>query len=182
MTTLIEEFRYPRLGPGQMWEALRRSVEHRGDPGRAQHRCMRSATTDDRVARASSCSTNGDASRASGRRVSPASRSASSCCGLDPPRRRRSRRGRERLRYRRLCLVALMTTEEEPFPDNWIYLHDPGTRPAACRTSAPGAPTWSSPGRPASASSTSASRATNLGGCPTRRRSSSRRTSWPGSG
>ena len=26
------------------------------------------------------------------------------------------------------CLVALMTTQEEPFPDNWIYLHDPGTR------------------------------------------------------
>ena len=32
------------------------------------------------------------------------------------------------LHYRDFCLVALMTTEEEPFPDNWIYLHDPGTR------------------------------------------------------
>ncbi|MBA2296721.1 MAG: FAD-dependent oxidoreductase, partial [Actinobacteria bacterium] len=33
-----------------------------------------------------------------------------------------------RLRYRDFCLVALMTTEAEPFPDNWIYIHDPGTR------------------------------------------------------
>src|SRR5206468_10875274 len=33
-----------------------------------------------------------------------------------------------RLRYRDLCLVALMTSESEPFPDNWIYLHDPATR------------------------------------------------------
>jgi protoporphyrinogen oxidase len=32
------------------------------------------------------------------------------------------------LRYRDLVLVALMTTEAQPFPDNWIYLHDPGTR------------------------------------------------------
>src|SRR3989449_6300146 len=32
------------------------------------------------------------------------------------------------LRYRDLVLVALMTTEDEPFPDNWIYLHDPETR------------------------------------------------------
>ena len=32
------------------------------------------------------------------------------------------------LRYRDLVLVALMTTEPEPFPDNWIYLHDPETR------------------------------------------------------
>ena len=31
-----------------------------------------------------------------------------------------------RLRHRALCLVALMSTEREPFPDNWIYLHDPG--------------------------------------------------------
>ena len=30
--------------------------------------------------------------------------------------------------YRDLVLVALMTTQEEPFPDNWIYLHDPETR------------------------------------------------------
>jgi protoporphyrinogen oxidase len=34
----------------------------------------------------------------------------------------------ERLRYRDFCLVALMTTEHEPFPDNWIYIHDPATR------------------------------------------------------
>ena len=43
------------------------------------------------------------------------------------------------MRYRNLCLVALMTTEEEPFPDNWIYLHDP--RPAAGRVQNFGA--WS---------------------------------------
>jgi protoporphyrinogen oxidase len=36
----------------------------------------------------------------------------------------------ERLRYRDLCLVALIIDEPTPFPDNWIYLHDPGTRAA----------------------------------------------------
>ena len=36
VTTLIEEFRYPRLGPGQMWEAIAATVEERGDPGEAQ--------------------------------------------------------------------------------------------------------------------------------------------------
>ena len=34
----------------------------------------------------------------------------------------------KRLRYRELCLVALVIDEHEPFPDNWIYLHDPETR------------------------------------------------------
>ena len=33
-----------------------------------------------------------------------------------------------KLRYRDLVLVALMTTEAEAFPDNWIYLHDPETQ------------------------------------------------------
>jgi protoporphyrinogen oxidase len=33
-----------------------------------------------------------------------------------------------RLRYRDLLVVGLISTDPEPFPDNWIYLHDPGTR------------------------------------------------------
>jgi protoporphyrinogen oxidase len=32
------------------------------------------------------------------------------------------------LRYRDLVVVGLITSQEEPFPDNWIYLHDPETR------------------------------------------------------
>jgi protoporphyrinogen oxidase len=47
---------------------------------------------------------------------------------LDPPPPPDVVAAARRLRYRALCLVALMTTEESPFPDNWIYLHDPGTR------------------------------------------------------
>ena len=31
-----------------------------------------------------------------------------------------------RLRYRDLLVVGLISTDPEPFPDNWIYLHDPG--------------------------------------------------------
>ena len=33
-----------------------------------------------------------------------------------------------RLRYRDLIVVGLVSSDPEPFPDNWIYLHDPGTR------------------------------------------------------
>jgi protoporphyrinogen oxidase len=47
---------------------------------------------------------------------------------LDPPPPPEVLEAAGRLRYRALSLVALMTTEASPFPDNWIYLHDPGTR------------------------------------------------------
>ena len=47
---------------------------------------------------------------------------------LDPPAPPEIQAAARRLRYRDLCLVALMTSEEQPFEDNWIYVHDPGTR------------------------------------------------------
>ena len=46
MTTLIEEFHYPRLGPGQMWEALRASASRSAaSPSSSTTACRRSATT-----------------------------------------------------------------------------------------------------------------------------------------
>ncbi len=59
---------------------------------------------------------------------SRASRSASSSQILEPAAPPEVLAAARRLRYRELVVVALITTEQEPFPDNWIYLHDPGTR------------------------------------------------------
>jgi len=46
---------------------------------------------------------------------------------LDPPPPDDILAAAKRLRFRSLCLVALIIDHEQPFPDNWIYLHDPGT-------------------------------------------------------
>src|SRR5438132_10583078 len=40
VSTLIEEFRYPRLGPGQMWETFQRHVEERDIAVHLNHRCV----------------------------------------------------------------------------------------------------------------------------------------------
>jgi protoporphyrinogen oxidase len=127
VTTLIEEFRYPRLGPGQMWETLTEQVERRGIPVNLGHRCMTIRHDGERV--------QSIVVEADGRRHEhevdavlssiPLSELALSLDPPPPPAVAGAARG---LRYRSLCLVALMTTEASPFPDNWIYLHDPGTR------------------------------------------------------
>ena len=52
----------------------------------------------------------------------------SSCSHSTRPLRKRCRRQRAELRYRDLVVVAVMTSDPEPFPDNWIYVHDPSTR------------------------------------------------------
>ena len=59
---------------------------------------------------------------------SPASRSRSSCSRSTRCRRTTIVDAARRLRYRDLLVVGLISTDPEPFPDNWIYLHDPGTR------------------------------------------------------
>jgi protoporphyrinogen oxidase len=125
--TVIEEFRYPRLGPGQMWEAFRARVEERGIPVLLNHRCVGIIHEGGRV--------RSIVARTDGRDVErPVDAVLSSIAlpdliaALDPPAPAEVSAAARRLRYRGLCLVALMTRETEPFPDNWIYLHDPGTR------------------------------------------------------
>ena len=47
--TLIEEFLYPRLGPGQMWEAFRDRLEGGGIPVHTKRRCVSLKRSGDRI-------------------------------------------------------------------------------------------------------------------------------------
>jgi protoporphyrinogen oxidase len=42
------------------------------------------------------------------------------------------------LKYRDFLTVVLIGKSSVELPDNWVYIHDPRSRSAACRTSAPG--------------------------------------------
>jgi protoporphyrinogen oxidase len=127
VTTLIEEFRYPRLGPGQMWESFRWLVEERGVPVYLNERCVAVRHDGRRVERIV-------VESARLRREIAVEGVLSSIplselvLRLEPAAPQKVRAAARRLRYRDLVLVALVTREECPFPDNWIYLHDPGTR------------------------------------------------------
>jgi protoporphyrinogen oxidase/predicted dehydrogenase len=127
VTTLIEEFRYPRLGPGQMWEAVASQVEEAGVPIRRGSRVTSIRHRDGVVH--SVVASDGEAERwVSVDGVVTSLPLADVIAFLEPaapPHVVDAARG---LRYRDFCLVALMTSEPEPFPDNWIYLHDPETR------------------------------------------------------
>jgi len=126
-TTLIEEFRYPRLGPGQMWEAFRTRVEEGGVPVRLNHRCISLFHSEGRVDRIAVRTNDADSEYAVDGVLSsiPLSELVLS---LEPRAPAEVAAAARRLRYRDLCLVALILDEEQPFPDNWVYIHDPGTR------------------------------------------------------
>jgi predicted dehydrogenase/protoporphyrinogen oxidase len=126
VTTLIEEFRYPRLGPGQMWERLADNVERSGIPIRLKERCTAVRHQNRRVT-AVATRRNGDEYEhpVDGVLTSLALRDLVRM--LDPAPPAHVVEAAEKLRYRDLVVVALITSESEPFPDNWIYLHDPAT-------------------------------------------------------
>ena len=127
VTTLIEEFRYPRLGPGQMWERFAAKAEEDGVPVHLKQRCTALKHSEGRIESVVTRS-NGDLTEHVVDSVVSSIPLSELILNLDPPAPEEVQAAARRLRYRDLILVALMTEEGDPFPDNWIYLHDPGTR------------------------------------------------------
>jgi protoporphyrinogen oxidase len=121
--SLIEEFRYPRLGPGQMWEEMARRVESGGGEVRLGATVEGIEHEGGRVV----------AVRAGGERVEVAAAISSiplrTVAGVaEPAPPREVTLAAAGLRYRDFLTVALPLEGEPPFPDNWIYVHDPGVR------------------------------------------------------
>ncbi|HMI80836.1 MAG TPA: NAD(P)/FAD-dependent oxidoreductase [Solirubrobacterales bacterium] len=121
--SLIGEFRYPRLGPGQMWEEMARRVELGGGELRLGARVEAIEHVDGRVT----------AVQAGGERVEVSAAISSiplrTLAGVaEPAPPREVTEGAAGLRYRDFLTVALPIEGEPPFPDNWIYVHDPGVR------------------------------------------------------
>ena len=122
--TLIEEFHYPRLGPGMMWRAVQAKVESRGGRVRLDaevRRVLRAGSRVEGVAVAA-----GD-----GEEVVPGDEFFSSMpvteliLKLDPPPPPEVLAAARRLRYRDFLTVCLIVKRPDVFPDNWIYIHDP---------------------------------------------------------
>ncbi|MDQ6751715.1 MAG: NAD(P)/FAD-dependent oxidoreductase [Actinomycetota bacterium] len=118
--SLIEEFHYPRLGPGQMWEAMAEEIESAGGEVRTGAPVQRLRIEDERVVEVQS----DRGSVAAGPVIS--SLPLRTMVGLavpgPPPEVVEAAAG---LRYRDFICVALVLEGEDLFPDNWIYVHDP---------------------------------------------------------
>jgi protoporphyrinogen oxidase len=127
ITSLIEEFQYPRLGPGMMWERCRDLVSEAGTDVLMSTRVTAIRREGGRAVSVTAQSASGGSSR-----ELPASAVISSMPlsalvrALDPPAPADVRRAAEDLSYRDFLTVALVVPEEDGFPDNWIYIHDRG--------------------------------------------------------
>jgi protoporphyrinogen oxidase len=124
ITSLIEEFQYPKYGPGLMWERARDLVEAAGGDV-----LMRSPVTAIRHAHGRAHAV---VARRDGREVVyPATDVISTMpipelvLAMDPPAPEQVQAAARRLSHRDFLTVALVVPASAGFPDNWIYIHSP---------------------------------------------------------
>lgn len=125
--TLIHEFQYPRLGPGQLWEICRDEVESMGGDVLMEHRVTAVEVDDDEAAAVRVEGPDGER-RFEADHVISSMPVRSLARALEPEPPAEVMEGAEGLSYRDFLVVALIIDEEELFPDNWIYIHEPGVK------------------------------------------------------
>ncbi len=125
--TLIESFRYPRRGPGMMWEAAAAKIRALGgtiDMGTA----LDSLSLDEGSGlwTATVLKTDGTRHSVLARNV-VSSAPVQELMGRIAPKPLSLFQARA-LKYRDFLTVVLIGKPQSELPDNWIYIHDPGVK------------------------------------------------------
>ena len=146
ITSLIERFHYPRLGPGRMWERCRELVEAAGckvhldrpvtSVRHADGRAVEVETTADGAITTHSCT-----------HVVSSMPLADLVRVMDPPVPADVRAAADALRFRDFLTVALVVPDDAAFPDNWIYVHSPEVRVGRIQNFGAWSPDMVKPGR-----------------------------------
>ena len=125
VTSLIEEFEYPRLGPGQMWETMAERTVERGGRVITNSPVSRFRIRSGRVYEVEAKGVTYHADQ-----VISSLALADLVELADPTPPPAVVAAGRALRYRDFLVVALVLEGDDPFPDNWIYVHDPSVRVA----------------------------------------------------
>lgn len=129
ITSLIEEFQYPKYGPGMMWEVCRDTVVSQGSTVTTGAKVTRITHRDGAARRVSAVHADGTTSDHPCDEVISSMPMSELLEAMDPPVPDTVRAAAEDLRYRDYLIVALVLPEASvDFDDNWIYIHDPGVR------------------------------------------------------
>jgi protoporphyrinogen oxidase len=126
-TSLIEEFRYPRLGPGMMWEKCRDLIHERGGEVRLNSTAKRILRVGKRVEAVEIVGpdeTSGSSFVTADEFISTMALFDLVAC-IEPAPPDEVVQAARQLKYRDFLIVTLILDHSDPFPDNWIYIHSP---------------------------------------------------------
>ncbi|PSJ40683.1 NAD(P)/FAD-dependent oxidoreductase [Allosphingosinicella deserti] len=121
--TLLESFRYPRKGPGMMWEAARDFIVAGGNQVLMGHQLQQlSQDNANGRWRVAATSAEGETVIINAAHVISSAPMRELATRIHPLPE--SLPAAADLKYRDFLTVALMIRSEDLFPDNWIYIHD----------------------------------------------------------
>jgi protoporphyrinogen oxidase len=125
--TLVDRFRYPERGPGQMWETLAERLNSHGYPVLMQRPVVRISHDKLGVTHLETQGQNGR-ERFEGTDFISSMPIRELVRALDPPPPEEVLRAAANLRYRDFLIVSLVVNRKNVVPDNWIYIHEPDVR------------------------------------------------------
>jgi protoporphyrinogen oxidase len=125
--TLIEQFDYPRRGPGMMWNAVKDEIERQDGVVRLNCEVVRIHRTGNRIDGVV-ISGNGGEEIIAGTDFISSMPVTEFITKLDPPAPPDALRAAEKLTYRDFLTVCLIIDQPDLFPDNWLYIHDPAVQ------------------------------------------------------
>jgi protoporphyrinogen oxidase len=127
--TLINSFRYPRKGPGMMWEACARKTQELGGEIHMGAR-VTGCSYDDVTSTWTIQYTDGRGETCSieAEHVISSAPMRELVRGLTPKVSEETLEAAGSLKYRDFLTVMLILKDRQKFDDNWIYIHDPSVK------------------------------------------------------
>jgi protoporphyrinogen oxidase len=126
--TLIDQFQYPRLGPGQMWEVARDRIREQGGAVHLDRKVVKIEHDGTAVTAFLAREASGRITRYLGEHFLSTMPVRDLIRAMDPPAPADVIAAAESLGYRDFLTVVLIVDRPETFPDTWIYVHEPDVK------------------------------------------------------
>ena len=126
--TLIRNFFYPRLGPGQMWETAANKIMEKGGKVLLDRKVQTIHWDETGVTHVTGINQQGEFFQQEGTHFISSIPLKELMLSLDPPPPKEVVFAAKSLRYRDFVTVCLVVNKAKVFADTWIYIHDPSVK------------------------------------------------------
>ncbi len=126
--TLIDTFRYPRLGPGQLWEACAKTLQSKGWEIRMETKAESIGMQGSTIQTVTTRNRAGQVQTLKASHVFSTMPLRTLLQVMTPPPPPAVLKSANELHYRDFLTVVLILDNPKVFPDNWIYIHAPEVR------------------------------------------------------
>ncbi|MGA2002858.1 MAG: NAD(P)/FAD-dependent oxidoreductase [Terriglobales bacterium] len=123
--TLIDTFRYPRKGPGMMWESCASKIRNIGGEVLLGQRVTGCRFDSERnIWIVTTCNADGQVEEFCGEHLVSSMPIRELVAQIEPSLSEEANRAAQSLRYRDFLTVGLIVRDSGRFTDNWVYIHD----------------------------------------------------------